>query len=137
VKPTLSEAVTHWSETVLSALGTTADTTTAGIPHVALKQITWGYEEHFKNFGLQDPGNIRLIAYEPADPGRYLKGVNVISVAEALQAGSTSESRWDPIDYAIAMYIASTGNLVGTRLYTSSQLNRAMNSFPLAQFRNG
>jgi hypothetical protein len=138
VKQQLSEAVTHWSEKVLSALTTTANTAAAdGIPHVALKQITWGYDEHFKNFGLQDPGNIRLIAYEPADPGRYPKGVNVISVAEALQAGSTSESRWDPIDYAIAMYIASTGNLVGTRLYASSQLNRTMNSFPLAQFRNG
>jgi hypothetical protein len=138
VKSTLNEAVTHWTEKVLSALTTSTDASaTSEIPHVALKQITWGYDEHFKNFGLQDPGNIRLISYEPADPGRYPGDVNVISVAEARQKGSTTESKWDPIDFAIAKYVAGYDNLVGTRLYTSSQLNRTMNSFPLAQFGNG
>lgn len=138
MKQVLKETVNHWAETILATLEPATTTTTpAGIPHVALKQITWGYEEHYRRFGLPDVGNIRLVSYEPSDSGSYPKDVNVISVAEARADGRSAESKWDPIDYAIAMYIGSNSNLVGTRLYTSSQLNRVMNSFSDARFRNG
>jgi hypothetical protein len=127
-KQSLNEALEHWSETILATLKPAA-AAKSGPPHVALKQITWGYEEHYRRFGLPDVGNIRLIAYEPSTSRNIPKDVNVISIEAAIKDGYTGNSKWDPIEYAIAMYIANDKNVVRTRLYTSAALNREMNSF--------
>lgn len=133
VKKPLNEALEHWSETILALTPTAA--VKSGTPHVALKQITWGYEEHYRRFGLPDVGNIRLIAYEPSTSSSIPEDVNVISIEAAIRDGYTGNSKWDPIEYAIAMYIANDKNIVRTRLYTSAALNREMNSFPGTRYQ--
>lgn len=119
----------HWTGTLLTGAQAAAPSSASGQPHVALKKIEWGYDRHYRRFGLPGVGNIRLIAYEPSTSKNIPRDVNVISIEAAIRDGYTGNSKWDPIEYAIAMYIANDDNIVGTRLYTSAALNREMNSF--------
>lgn len=130
VKSPLTEA-SHWTQAVLGSSG--ADT---AVPHVALRQIEWGYKGHFREYGPGGVSEIILVSYEPSDVQDFPNNVRVVSVAEALRIGRPGGGR-DAVEQAVADYIGSDNNPAGTSIYLSSGLNRVMNSFKYAQYRTG
>jgi hypothetical protein len=134
IRGPLSEAVTHWTQAVL---GASVATSGAGQPHVALQKIEWGYKGHFRKYGSGGVAEIILVSYEPSEVTKFPNDVNVISVDQALRQGAPGGVGRNPVEQAIAMYIGSDDNPAGTSIYLSSDLNREMNSFAPAQFRNG
>jgi hypothetical protein len=134
IRGPLSETLTHWTQAVL---GASVATSGAGQPHVALQKIEWGYKGHFRKYGSGGVAEIILVSYEPSAVTKFPNDVNVISVDQALRQGAPGGAGRDPVEQAIAMYIGSDSNPAGTSIYLSSDLNREMNSFAPAQFRNG